>query len=202
VRAGIVPAARVAEYRYSSLWYLSRPNERPAVLDVGATLRAAGELPDAASGWKRYVDYLGWQAEEGPAGKNRAYASLSRGWAIGSDAFKQALLKDEAVLADARAWEGEGAAEVRAGRWAAALEEVLRAVPKEAQLETSKSAPWKVALAAFMKETNDVSNAWLAERLDMGSAFYVSKHVGLLRRSSSGEGGRWFRIPKKVKGKA
>jgi hypothetical protein len=82
------------------------------------------------------------------------------------------------------------------------LEEVLRAVPKEAQLETSKSAPWKVALAAFMKETNDRSNAWLAERLDMGSAFYVSKHVGLLRRNFSGEGGRWFRIIKKVKGKA
>jgi hypothetical protein len=170
------------------------------MLDVAAALRAAGELPDAAAGWKRYLEYLAWQAAEGPAGKNRAYASLSRGWAIGSDAFKQALLKDEAVLADA--WESSGAAEVRAGRWSTALDAALRVVPKAAQSEASKSAPWKVALAAFMKETTDVSNTWLAERLDMGSAFYVSKHVGLLRRSSSGEGLRWLGELRKVKGKA
>jgi hypothetical protein len=59
-----------------------------------------------------------------------------------------------------------------------------------------------VALAAFMKETTDVSNTWLAERLDMGSGFYVSKHVGLLRRSSSGEGLRWLGELRRVKGKA
>jgi hypothetical protein len=53
-----------------------------------------------------------------------------------------------------------------------------------------------------MKETTDVSNTWLAERLDMGSAFYVSKHVGLLRRSSSGEGLRWLGELRRVKGKA
>ena len=45
-----------------------------------------------------------------------------------------------------------------------------------------KSAGWKVAVAAHLKATTDVSNGWLAERLGMGSPTYVSKHVGLLRQ--------------------
>jgi len=36
---------------------------------------------------------------------------------------------------------------------------------------------WKVAAAAYLKETTDVSNGWLARQLDMGSHFFVSKHV-------------------------
>jgi hypothetical protein len=172
------------------------------VLSCEAALRAAGELPDENAGWKSYLDYLAWQAEEGPAGKNRAYASLSRGWAIGSNEFKQALLQDEAVLADVRAWESEGVAEVRAGRWAAALEKASRVVPAATRADTRKSAPWKVALAAYLKETTDVANGWLGEQLDMGSSFYVSKHVGLLRRATDGEGLLWLQQLRKVKGKA
>jgi hypothetical protein len=49
-----------------------------------------------------------------------------------------------------------------------------------------------VAVAAFLKESTDVPNGWLADQLNMGSPFYVSKHVGLLRRSPAGEAGRWL----------
>jgi putative transposase len=38
-----------------------------------------------------------------------------------------------------------------------------------------------VAIAAYLKRTLGVPNAWLAEALEMGSGFYVSKHVGLTR---------------------
>ncbi len=37
-----------------------------------------------------------------------------------------------------------------------------------------KSAPWKVAIAAYLKATTDVSNPWLATQLNMGSPFYVT----------------------------
>jgi REP element-mobilizing transposase RayT len=40
-----------------------------------------------------------------------------------------------------------------------------------------KSAPWKIAIAAFMKERCLVKNRWLAERLSMGSAKSVSCYV-------------------------
>lgn len=201
VRAGLVPAERLAEYRYSSYWYLRRPKARPACLRLEGALLGAGDLPDTATGWNRYADYLAWQAAEGPAGKNRAYVALSRGWALGSPAFKQALLKDHAVAVEARAWESTGVKEVREARWRAALEETLARLPAQVREGRQKSAPWKVAAAAWMKETTNVSNRWLAEQLDMGSPCYVSKHVGFLRQP--GHAARpWLEVFRKVKGKA
>jgi putative transposase len=156
VRAGILPAGRLDEFRYSSYWYLRRPKERPACLRANSALCAAGDLPDRAAGWKCYADYLTWQAAEGPAGKNAAYASLSRGWAIGGEEFKQALLRDHAVATEARAWESEGVREVRAARWREALSSALACISAEARGVSQKSAPWKVAVAAHLKATTDV----------------------------------------------
>ncbi|MDO8539966.1 MAG: hypothetical protein Q7S40_05945, partial [Opitutaceae bacterium] len=99
--AGILPAGRLDEFRYSSYWYLRRPKQRPARLRMEAALSAVGDLPDRTAGWKCYADHLVWQAAEGPAGKNAAYVSLSRGWAIGGEQFKQALLQDHAVARSA-----------------------------------------------------------------------------------------------------
>lgn len=78
VRAGLVTAAALGEYRYSSYWYLPQPKERPAFLDFAAVLSGAGGLPDSSAGWQSYHRYLSWQAEEGPAGKNKTYVSMSR----------------------------------------------------------------------------------------------------------------------------
>lgn len=202
VRAGIVPIGRLSEYRASSYWYLKRPQARPAFLRMEAALAGAGELSDQAAGWKSYASYLAWQAAEGPAGKNAAYVSLTRGWAIGGGEFKEALLRDQAVATEARAWESEGAREVRAAHWRKALERVLAEVPESCRADQRKSAPWKVAVAAHLKSTSDVPNGWLAEQLGMGSPFYVSKHVGLLRRNPAGEAGGWVERLRKVKGKA
>ena len=46
----------------------------------------------------------------------------------------------------------------------------------------SKGAPWKIAVAAWMKQTTEASNGWLAERLQMGSATRVSQVVGAVAR--------------------
>ena len=182
VRAGVTPMERLTGYRASSFWYLNRKAERPGFLRVETALEEAGGLPDNRSGWRAYEKYLAWQAETGPAGKNKAYASLSRGWALGSKDFKQALLKDHAVATEARAWESQGMWEVRALRWQQQLEDFLSAVPKSAQAVGSKSAPWKVAVAARMRQISDAPNHWLAAKLGMGTGIYVSKHVGLMRR--------------------
>ena len=45
-----------------------------------------------------------------------------------------------------------------------------------------KSAPWKVALAARLKQTTQADNRWLAEKLHMGTPVAVSHHTGRLRR--------------------
>jgi REP element-mobilizing transposase RayT len=168
VRAGIIPVERLGEYRHSSHWYLSRPKLRPGLLQCGTALTEAGGLADTPAGWRAYDEYLAWQAAEGPAGKSKAYVSMSKGWASGGQGFKQALLEDQAVAAVARAWESEGVREVREGQWRQALEALRRQIPAEDTQDTRKSAAWKVRLALQMKDATDASNGWLAAQLDMG----------------------------------
>jgi putative transposase len=187
VRAELMTLAKLDGYRYSSYWYLTRPKQRPDCLQSQTALTEAGQLADSPAGWRVYADYLAWQMAEGPAGKSQAYVSMSRGWALGGKEFKQALLQDQAVAAETRAWESDGVQEVREARWQAALDALLGTLSKTEKADPRKSAPWKVKVALRLKETTDVTNGWLAERLDMGSGFYVSKHVGLAKRKVKGK---------------
>lgn len=184
VRAGVVAVEQLAGYRHSSYWYLHRPKHRPDFLHPETALLAAVGGGDDRRGWQAYADYLAWQAAEGPAGRGRAYVSLSRGWIVGGAAFKTALLKDHALVADTRAWEREGAREIRAARWEARLEAALRTLGRtEGELtQGSKSARWKVAVAVHLKETTQASNPWLAQRLGFERPAYASRLVSALRR--------------------
>lgn len=187
VRAGIVPVDRLAAYRHSSYWYLGQPKLRPAFLHPETALIEAGALADTPAGWSAYADYLAWQLEEGPAGKSKAYVSMSQGWALGGKGFKQTLLQDQAVAVDTRAWESTGVREVREAQWQTVLDRLRRQVPAKDTQDQRKSASWKVKLATEMKATTDASNGWLADQLDMGSAVYLSKHVGLAARKVKGK---------------
>lgn len=184
VRAGVLPLSRLQEYRSSSYWYLSRPKARPPCLQVTTALAEAGGLADTSGGRRSYADYLSWQVTEGPAGKSQAYASLSRGWALGSADFKTALIKDHALVAESRAWESTGAQEIKRQAWEALFSRGLKALGrKEGELtEGIKSAAWKVALAVFLKERTQASNPWLARRLGMVRPGYVSRLVSASRR--------------------
>jgi REP element-mobilizing transposase RayT len=100
VRAGLVTVERLGEYRHSSYWFLWQPALRPVFLHPETALAEAGDLMDEQRGWQAYEKYLDWQVAEGPAGKSQAYVPLSRGWALGSEGFKRALVKDHALGAD------------------------------------------------------------------------------------------------------
>ncbi|HEX7631316.1 MAG TPA: transposase [Lacunisphaera sp.] len=185
VRAHLLSVAKLDEFRYSSYWYLQRPKDRPRELRLDLVLAATG-LADTPAGWDSYRDYLDWQAEEGPAGKSKAYVSMSQGWALGSADFKSTLIEDHALAATARAWETAGAEEIRQQAWEATCREALTILRySESDLGASgKAAPWKVALAIFLKERTQASNRWLAQRLKMGSPKYVSYLVSVSRRSA------------------
>ena len=92
VRAGILPVTRLAEYWDSSFAALLEPKKRPPCLRVEAFLNAAGELRDTATGRRKYVEYLAWLAESEPGQKQLKFESMSRGWVLGGQAFKQALV--------------------------------------------------------------------------------------------------------------
>ena len=124
---------------------------------------------------------------EGPVGRNKAYVSLSKGWALGTKEFKAALVKDHALAADTRAWETGGAREIHEQQWAERLGECLRKARKTAAQVRSdrKSAEWKIVVADEIKRTTQAPNGWIAEHLNMGSGAAVSQYVGQWRREES-----------------
>jgi putative transposase len=187
VRANLTTVEQLRAFRYSSYWYLWKPNLRPKFLRVETALARAGGLADTSAGWKAYEKYLDWQSAEGPAGKSKAYASMSRGWALGTKEFRTVLAKDHQLQAASRAWEVFGAKEIREGHCADLLARALRKLGKSLKQAKAdrKSAPWKVAIAAHLKEQSQASNRWLSEQLNMGSPVAVSQYTGLLRRAKS-----------------
>lgn len=195
VRAHVLTAGRLGEYRYSSYWYLNHPKQRPAGLRLDLVLAAAGGLADTPAGWKSYADYLAWQAEEGPIGKSKAYVSLSKGWALGSAEFKATLVRDHALAATTRAWETQGAQEVRLEKWRTELEYCLRRLRKRPNQAAAdrKSAAWKVAVAHYLKQRTQASNRWLCDTLHMGTPVGVSQMVGEFRRNG-GPAAEHFKI--------
>lgn len=186
VRAGVVPVGQLDDYRYSSYWYLRRATARPAWLRLDLVLANTGGLTDAEAGWNSYRNFLTWQAEQGPTGKSKAYVSLSQGWALGSSGFKASLLQDHFVAASTRAWEKQGAREIQIQGWDQLLATALQSLGRSHQdLDTRpRTQPWKVALACFLKERSQASNPWLAHRLRLGGAKYVSHLLSVQRRSS------------------
>jgi len=79
-------------------------------------------------------------------------------------------------------------------QWKAALEAGLRRVAKtRAQaLVEPKSAPWKIALATYLKITTTVSNPWLAAALHMGAPAALSRYVTECRTGLRPETAPWL----------
>jgi len=186
VRAGIVDPATLLTYRHSSYWYLHRKT-RPGFLRPATALAASCGLTDSRKGRDAYAQYLAWQAAEGPVGKNEAYVSMSKGWALGTDGFKAALVKDFDLAPQVRAWEVAGAREVAVTRWQGALDVALRKLGKSVSncSDGRKSAPWKIAVAVHLKHSTQASNRWLTDQLHMGSAVAVSQYVSAFRHQRS-----------------
>ncbi len=186
VRAGVVSVPGLKEFRDSSYWQLWHPASRPAYFDVTTALAQAGSLADTPAGRRQYEKFLAWQSTAGPAGRNAAYVSMSRGWALGSQEFKDRLLRDYDPAEESRAWETQGRQEIRQARWAKLLGQALAVLGHTmAELPCPPAAqPWKIALIAFLKESTQVSNAWLEQQFGLTNPVYASRLAGMVRSSS------------------
>jgi len=179
VRAGIVQLDALGGYRIGSYGYLRRPKARPKCLSFGAVLTAAGGLVDQKGGWASYAAYLEWLAENEPAQKGLAFDQMCRGWAIGSDEFKQDMMRryEERLLGTGA--EASTRTEARLQVWSTTLNLALARLgktPADASRDR-KAAPWKVAIAAHLKTLTTTSNPWIAEALEMGASAAVSRYV-------------------------
>lgn len=179
VRAGLCPPEKAATYARSSLPRFVGA-KRPAWLEPASILLEAGDLPDTAAGWKRYLLYLEFLATDAVAKRELTAVRMSRGWCIGDMVFKRDMMKAAAEAgADLERFPGlepEAARQERAAGW----EERLRALAQAARIDLGempapKSHPSKCLLAAAMKASCSVSNAWLARRLKMGEPASASQ---------------------------
>jgi putative transposase len=187
LRARVVTPEKLTTYRWSSLpLFIGR--KRPAFLEPSLVLGESGPLADTAAGWRKYVEYLLLLQEQEPVKRAERFGRYSRGWAIGSDAFKaqlnQELTRDVGSAGPFRLLgaDREAHREQRAALWeeklmlaAKTLEVDLHALPAQ------KSAESKVVLAALMRAGTSASNCWLAERLGMGLPASVSQYVRRFR---------------------
>jgi hypothetical protein len=144
-----------------------------------AALAHAGEQADTVAGRRSYLKYLAWLSEDEPAQNAMAFATMSKGWAIGSIEFKKSLVLEHK---DALAAIKQNQSEWRELKHAM-LEDVLtrllaRLNKQRGDLRREgKSVPWKLALAAAMKAQTVATNRWLGEHLHMGNMHEVSRKV-------------------------
>ena len=181
VRAGVVKPAGALRYPWSSLPKFPA-KDRPKWLEASVVLAEAGGLPDTPKGWSRYAGYLEFLAEDETARETLVAEKLSRGWCVGGREFKREMKKEHlqrgAELERFAGLEPEAVQAERRALW----EERLLALAQMAKVDIDglppqKSHPDKVRLAAALKLSTSVANAWLAERLGMGQPASASQFV-------------------------
>lgn len=188
VRAGVLAAERLHEYRASSLWYWLQGLE-PGWLDGTGCLAEAGQ-GGADQNWDRYLQHLVALAHPESADERAEPGAFSRGWAIGTEGWRRALAREHQNLSLSAGMSAAEVRDLREGRWRAALEEVLVRQGRRAEelVLAAKGAPWKIELARALRLNAAAPHAWIAAQLRMGTASSVRTH--LCRRGSQADEGQ------------
>jgi len=203
VRAQVLSADRAGEFARGSLaWFVRK--DRPKWLVAETVLTESGGLADTPAGWRKYRDYLGFLAEEDAKRREERFGRLSRGWMVGSRAFKQGLQRDlvkqGAELEKAQLLGTGMVAEWREEQWEEKLQRGAKSLKLDLEhLPARKSAPEKVRLAALLKAGTSVSNGWLAARLGMGQPASVSQFVRRFRLAKGDAEPGWQAALSRVK---
>jgi len=78
-----------------------QPRRRAPWYRSEAALQHAGGLSDTAAGRRKYVEYLGWLAEDEPGRKALNFDRMSKGWVIGGRSFKKDVVAEHRSVAAA-----------------------------------------------------------------------------------------------------
>ena len=192
VRAHLCDVPALRSYAWTSVAWILEPSLRATWFDPESCLRDAGHLPDTLEGREKYLQYLRWLAEDEPAQKRLRFEQMSREWIVGGAEFTKAIVKEQRELV------GQGpqiAHEIRAARaavWAEALDRLLAAAGRSRAdvADSSKSVPWKLAIASRLKAETTVTNRWLGQNLFMGNLHEVSRKVAAWDRRQPDNGPR------------
>jgi hypothetical protein len=168
VRAGAVPPTQVGKYAPGSLADFAK-KKRPTGLECAEWLKMRGGWQDGVSGIKKYIEYLKQVGGNEQAQKEAGLEKLSRGWALGTYAWKQALARELSQRLFVEGFSAEELSEVREHCWENAMEKALKTVNKtkeEAKAKPRKQ-PWKLVVAKALREQG-VPIGWMTKNLHMG----------------------------------
>jgi putative transposase len=184
VRAGLCTVPKLPAWPWSSVRWLLEPSLRPDWYDPTAALEHAGGLKDSPAGRENYVEYLDWLAGDEPAQKEQRFTEMSKGWVIGSPAFAKEMNQEHSEVIGQGKRLAEEMRQSQEALWQEHLDGLLRKARKttDEAAKERKSAPWKLAVAAVMKERTTATNRWLAEALTMGNLHEVSRRVAAWQR--------------------
>lgn len=202
VRAEVCTVAELKNHRWCSSWFWRRAKARPGFLNLETCLSNAGSLADTRAGWTRYERYLSWLNTVEAEQKRMEFAKMSKGWALGTRDFKKTVAEKHLRGHAHLRLEQKDAREARQLYWESRLERCLKVLRKKPEMAAAaaKSAPWKIAIAAHMKERLLCSNAWLAEQLNMGVLYAVSRYTGDMHAGRRPEAEQlWQRLNAKIK---
>ena len=176
VRAGLVPPAKLAGYRWSSLGKFAQSG-RPAELECADWLRPHG-WTDSPAGVRAYVAYLTDLAADEAEQKRLGLEKLSAGWAIGTLAWRKKVARDHAHRALSPGLEVGELKDLKEAHWSQVLESELsrvRQTPKEIT-KTPGNAPWKISVARKLRQAG-AAYAWITSALHMGKTSSVRAYL-------------------------
>lgn len=169
VRAKVVLPEQVADYRLCSLSALLK-GPRPKALTAVDWLMARGGWADDEKGHRCYADYLCALAQEEASWGREGLTGMSRGWAIGTQAWIAALAKENAQLALSPGLPREERSALRQASWAgmpgnefAANGEKLRRYgdqAKKAGMEDGTGILHPRAVGRFYRLAYSATSAW------------------------------------------
>lgn len=169
VRAGIVAADQVANFRWSSLARCIK-GPKPPWLSTGPWRNVRlGE--DSPSGWARYVEFLVLLAANPTEQEKLGFAEISRGWAIGTAGWRRSLAAENQHRALEQDLPHAETRELREARWRAVLESALhfRDFDSDDSAFGSIDAESKVEIALMLRKHAGAPYRWIARVLAMGS---------------------------------
>jgi REP element-mobilizing transposase RayT len=190
VRAKVVTLEQLGQFRWSSYRHFTRgAGERPAFLLCEDWLGLTGGFADTPQGWSDYHGHLTWLMADEDRQKQAAFDRMSRGWVHGSEAFQKNVLARFKRMPGAKDWGGPEVTSIKQVEWKRLLDQALRALNRDLAMAHSepKSAPWKIAVATWLKQRSSVSNRWLTEQLGMGAPDAVSRYVSECQKSQRPE---------------
>ena len=184
VRAGICQVGELSAYSWTSLRWLYEPKVRPKWYDPSPAFEHAGRLGDTTAGRRKYLEYLGWLAEDEPAKKRLRFEEMSKGWVIGTKAFAKEMIRENHELAGHGRRLARELRESREALWEDELAVLMRKLGRRTEelRRAGKSETWKLAIAAALKARTTVTNRWLAATLHMGNLSEVSRKVAAWTR--------------------